>query len=220
MKTAGRIFGIICTLAAVGLAIGVAFERQASARLAQENSALRQQLSQMAAVVAENQRLSNPVAQAKGSVPQPAGRLETAPATEERMKELARLRGEVEALRQQSKEIETLRTDTRQVRAAQERALRTPNAGQAMRTPGPTLVNGSPFEIVSAGYWTDKTNLDVADELRARVRSDGLKAIASNGLKGDPDFGNVKHLTVVYRYGGVTRTNEFREDDFVVLPGQ
>ena len=34
----------------------------------------------------------------------------------------------------------------------------------------------------------------------------------------DPEFGQVKPLTVVYRFGGVTMTNEFREGDFVVLP--
>jgi hypothetical protein len=45
-------------------------------------------------------------------------------------------------------------------------------------------------------------------------------AVASNNIKGDPEFGQVKHLTVVYRVGGVLRTNEFREGDVVVLPPQ
>jgi len=49
---------------------------------------------------------------------------------------------------------------------------------------------------------------------------DTLKAIASNNLKGDPEFGQTKHLTVVYRFGGVTMTNEFREGDVVVLPNE
>jgi len=62
--------------------------------------------------------------------------------------------------------------------------------------------------------------MDVAAELRERIRGDELKAVASNNIKGDPEFGQVKHLTVVYRLAGVTRTNEFREGDLVILPGQ
>jgi hypothetical protein len=81
-----------------------------------------------------------------------------------------------------------------------------------------TSANGSQLEVLRADYWTEKTNLDVAAELREKIRGDKLKAMASNNLKGDPDFGEVKHLTVVYRFGGVTMTNEFREGDFVVLP--
>src|SRR5204862_1013579 len=99
-----------------------------------------------------------------------------------------------------------------------ETALKTKNINQPANGHGATTANGSQFELLRANYWTDKTNLDVAAELRERIRGDSLKAIASNNLKGDPDFGQVKHLTVVYRFGGVTMTNEFREGDFVVLP--
>ena len=74
------------------------------------------------------------------------------------------------------------------------------------------------MELLAADYGTDRTNLDVAAELRARIRGDSLKVVASNNLKGDPDFGQVKHLTVVYRFGGITVTNDFREGDLVVLP--
>ena len=42
--------------------------------------------------------------------------------------------------------------------------------------------------------------------------------IASNRLAGDPDFGHVKDLTVVYRFGGVVQTNQFRGKGNVVLP--
>jgi hypothetical protein len=129
---------------------------------------------------------------------------------------LVRLRGEVETLRQQSKEIETLRANTAEVRATAETAAR--NLDQAANSRGTTTANGSQLEVLRADYWTENTNLDVAAELRERIRGDSLKAIASNNLKGDPDFGQTKHLTVVYRFGGMTMTNEFREGDFVVLP--
>jgi hypothetical protein len=59
--------------------------------------------------------------------------------------------------------------------------------------------------------------MDVVAERRERIRGDGLKAIASNNVKGDPDFGTAKHLTVVYRFGNATFTNEIRDGDFVVL---
>lgn len=62
--------------------------------------------------------------------------------------------------------------------------------------------------------------MDVTDALSERIRGDGLKAVASNNLNGDPEFGQVKHLTVVYQFGGVTRTNEFREGDLVILPSE
>ena len=80
--------------------------------------------------------------------------------------------------------------------------------------------DGSQFEILEAGYLTDRTNLDVASELRERIRNGSLKAIASNNIKGDPDYGQGKRLKVVYRFGGVTMTNEFREGEVVVLPSQ
>lgn len=218
MKTTGTILGIICILAATGLAIGVAVERQTRFKLDQDNKALRQQLNQMDGFIAENQRLSNLVDEANASLSRPNERLKAPSATDERVKELLRLRGEVDVLRQQSKEIETLRADTRQARAAREECLRTRNAGQMAKTDNGIPSNGSQLEIVKAEYWTDRTNMDVAAELRERIRGDSLKAVASNNLKGDPEYGQVKHLTVVYRFGGVTMTNEFRENDFVVLP--
>ena len=64
MRSIGTILSIICVLAAAGLAICVAFERQACCKLDQENKAWRQQLSQMDDFIAENQRLSNLVTQA------------------------------------------------------------------------------------------------------------------------------------------------------------
>src|SRR5439155_26630434 len=55
---------IICILAAAGLAVWLALERRASVKLERENHGLRQRLSQMDKLAAENQRLSNLVAEA------------------------------------------------------------------------------------------------------------------------------------------------------------
>src|SRR6266496_1054977 len=181
---------IIWIVAVAGLAVCLALERQASLKLERENNGLRERLSQSDKLVAENQRLSNLLAETNGLPARPNRSADVSLATVEPAKELVRLRGEVEALRQQSKEIETLRANTREVRATAETALKTKNANLANNR-GATTDTGSQFELLSADYGTGNTNLDVTAELRERIRGDSLKAIASNNLKGDPDFGQV-----------------------------
>ena len=220
MKLIRTILSIVCTLAAAGLAIRVAVEHETRVGLDQQDNALREHLSQMDQVIAENQRLSNLVAQASSSPSQPSERSEAPSPTDERLKELVRLRGEVEALRQQSKEIETLREDTRQVRAAQQNGPVTPSAGQAATMGSGITTNGPELQILSAEYWTDKARMEVTGVLAEKLRGAVTNVVANNDLNGDPDLGHVKHLTVVYQVGGVTRTNEFREGEPVVLPGQ
>ena len=73
-----------------GVTIWLADEHQARLRLGQENVALRQQLGRLAGLVAENERLSNILAQAKSPQSLP----------DERLKELLRLRGEAGVLRE------------------------------------------------------------------------------------------------------------------------
>jgi dipeptidyl aminopeptidase/acylaminoacyl peptidase len=252
------ILSIVCTLASAGLAVRVVVEHEARVTLDQQDGAYREQLSQMDQVIAENQRLSNLVAQAdgppsrpneraeapsgtdkraeaspgtdKGSVASPGTdkRAEAPSRTDKRSQELVRLRGEVEVLRQQSKEIETLREDTRQVRAVQPTGPVTQSAGQAATMSPGAPADGSQFEILKAEYGTENASMDVTGELAAKLRNDALnttatnalKTSASNDLKGDPDLGHTKTLTVVYQVGGVTMTNEFREGQPVILPGQ
>jgi hypothetical protein len=125
MKANSVILSVICAAAAAGVAIWLVAEHQARFRLGEENKARRQQLDQMVRLVAEHERLSNLVAQANHSQSQP----------DDRLKELLRLRGEVGVLRQQGKELETLRNENRQVRAALESRLKpqrvAPAAGPA-----------------------------------------------------------------------------------------
>ena len=196
------------------MALGTAVERRTRVRQTEENRALGEQLSQMENVLAEKQRPSTLVAPVDKAPARPGEMLEMEAAPNEQTNELVRLRSEVEALRQRYKEMETLRADSAQLRAALENKGRNPgrgaNAGNAN--------DGSGLEILSAQYWTANTNMDVGAELQDRVRDNRLKAIASNNIKGDPDFGQVKRLTVVYRVGGVIRTNEFREGDVIILP--
>jgi cell shape-determining protein MreC len=126
MKTTSAILSIICSLAAAGLAIGLVVEHQAGSKLAQGNKAMRQQLSQMDELTAENRRLSSLVTNANGLPSRPNEVVKTPAAGDEPAKELLRLRAEVNGLRQQSQEIETLREDTRRARAALESSRNTP----------------------------------------------------------------------------------------------
>jgi len=180
---------------------------------------MRRDLDQMGQILAENQRLTSLVAQTKTSPSQEKAATDSPPASDDVATEITRLRAEAETLRRQSAELEKLRADTRQARNSLQSAIAAERARRSASGSGPNANhNPSALEIVSANYWTDKTNLDVADELRDRIRGDILKAVASNNLKGDPHFGEVKHLTVIYRAGGVLMTNEFREGDVIVIP--
>src|SRR5438309_8551332 len=96
--------------AVVGLAIWVAVEHQTRLRLREERKALELQLNQMAELTARNKQLSNLVAKANPPQSLP----------DEQLRELLRLRGQVGILRQQARELETVREENHQARAALE----------------------------------------------------------------------------------------------------
>jgi len=214
METARPIVKLICALIAAGLALGAAVERRARVGQTQENRTLREQLSLMQNVLAEKQRHSTLVAPLDRVPARQGEMLESEEGPNEQANELVRLRNEVDTLQRQYRELETLRADSAQVRAALDDKRR--NTGRGANAG--SAIDGADFEILSAQYWTANTNLDVAAELQDRVRGNRLRAMASNNIKGDPDFGQVKNLTVVYRVGGAIRTNQFREGDVVILP--
>jgi hypothetical protein len=215
MKAKSVILSILSMTAAIGVMIWLAVGHRARLRLGEENTALRQRLDQMAGLVAENDRLSNLLAQASSPQSLPNEPAQAQPLPSERLKELLRLRGEVGVLRQQSKELAVLREDTR---AARESSLKTQNARHAATTDKGIASQASQLEIVKAQYWTDSARMDVTGDLRDRIRGDSLKAIADNDIKGDPEFGQTKRLTVEYKFAGVPMTNEFREGDTMILP--
>jgi hypothetical protein len=211
MNTRTLIAGIYgLTLAAI--AVWLLLEHMACAQIHQENTALLQRLSEAIEKLAENQSLQDRTSPANdnltASTPLAASLTSADP-------ELLRLRSEIAGLFQQHQQMEQLREDTRQTFAALE--SRRKEDRMARRA-----ANGivSQLEVIKAEYWTDHTRMDVTEELQDRIRGDKLKAMASNNIKGDPEFGQVKHLTIQYRFGGVTRTNEFREGDVVVLPAE
>jgi hypothetical protein len=206
----------LCVAAAVVLTVCLIAEHRAGSRLLQENEAIRQHLARTNEVTAQSQP-SSALTRSAGTTRAESDDQETSSAVESRSEELGRLRRELEKLRGQSNQLETLRSDTANLRAQREAGRSRPGSGI-----GGSNSNGGAagLEIVQASYGTDHTNIDVADELRDRIRNGTLKAIASNNLKGDPEFGEVKHLTLVYRLNGSIFTNDFHEGDFVVLPNE
>jgi type II secretory pathway pseudopilin PulG len=94
MNAKSIIIGVLCAAALAAVAIWLAVGYQGRLRLKEENQGLRQQLDQMAELVADNERLSNLVVQASQSQPQSG----------EQIRELLRLRGEVNLLRQEGRD--------------------------------------------------------------------------------------------------------------------
>lgn len=210
---------LLCGFTAVGLAVWMLGERRAWSGVDHANRSLRQQLSQMDGLLADNNRLLAQVTVGSGPSSPTNQASDTASAIDEPAKELLRLRGEVEVLREESKTIETLREDTRHARAAaQETAAQNTSGNPAQRQNSASNSSGSKLQILRAVYGTDNAQVDVTDELQDRIHGDQLKAIASNNIKGDPEFGKTKQLTLEYSYGGVTFTNQFTEGALVLLP--
>ena len=89
-----------------GAAILLAVQHQAQLQLRDENKSLRQQLEQMVQLEADNERLSNLVAQATNQLPK------------EQFMELLKLRGEVGLLRQQTNGLKKLQEQNRQLQVA------------------------------------------------------------------------------------------------------
>ena len=112
MKVKSVILGGLCAAAVVGVAIWLGVGYQARVGLEEENQALRQQVEQMGELAAENERLSNIVAQASQSQPR----------SEDQKRAALRPRGEVAALRQQGEVPAALPTENRQAPASAESA--------------------------------------------------------------------------------------------------
>jgi len=108
MNAKKLILWVIGAMVVAGAATLFLMQRQAEGELRAQNQALRQQLDQWSQLSADNERLSNLVAQAKS---RPG-------LSQDQLSELLKLRGEVGRLRQQAKEVEVLREANRQAAAA------------------------------------------------------------------------------------------------------
>lgn len=210
MKTR-TLMALVYTLTFASVALWLLLERRACAQIHLEKKALFERLNEATERLAQNQQLLDRAVPATDDLSSPGGPLAASPTSSD--VDSLRLRGEVAGLLQRHQEAESLREDTRQTRSALEERRK---ADRAVRRAANGA--GSQLEIIKAEYWTDHTKMDVTDELQDRIRGDALKARASNNLKGDPEFGQTKHLTIEYRFGGIIRTNEFREGEVIVIP--
>lgn len=96
---------MIGTVAVLGLAVWAIVEHQRRVSLAQEHEALQQRVQEMEQLIPSNELAETKSARSL---------------TDEESRELLRLRGQVGVLRQQSRELENVREENRQARAALE----------------------------------------------------------------------------------------------------
>lgn len=191
----------------VGMAVWLGLEHRARREQGREIAMLQQQLDQMAERVAENGGISNLVTQTRQLQMQ----------SDDQVRRLVQLRDEVRVLRQQTNEIESLRGEIFQVRTAIG-GVNAQNPAQTATSDRDPGSNSSRLQILEAYYWTQNQVIDVTQQLRKRILNDKLEVIAGNDLRGDPEYGQVKTLTLVYRYDGITATNEVREGGLVLIP--
>jgi RNA polymerase sigma factor (sigma-70 family) len=95
------------TVGAACVATPVLIQHQAQVKLRDENASLRQQVEQLSALVAENERLSNLAAQISPAL------------SKDQLNDLVRLRNEVGTLRRQTNELLKLREENRRLQTAQ-----------------------------------------------------------------------------------------------------
>lgn len=105
---ANWITGLFGAAVVAALALWLAIEHKGQMRLVKEHGELQQQMSQLLALSARNQELSNFLAQ-----PVPTRSL-----SENETRELLRLRGQIGVLRRQAGELESVRSENRQAHAS------------------------------------------------------------------------------------------------------
>jgi len=198
----------IYIVVSVGVAIWLVLEHRARREQDRQIAALEQQLGQMTEQVADaGGQMSNLVTQARQFQVQRI----------DQTREVAQLREEVRVLHRQADDVQTLRSEVNQVRATVEggNGQYSSRTATANSRTGPT---SSRLQILEAYYWSPNKIIDVTRQLSDRVADDRLEIIAGNDLRGDPEFGQVKTLTVLYKYDGVTLTNEVREGGLLLIP--
>lgn len=204
MKMRSVILGVLCAAAVVGVASWVAVGYQARLGLEEENLGLRQQLDQMGELAVENERLSNLVAHASQSQSLP----------DDQLRELLRLRGEVAALRQQCKALESRLLENRQAAAAPEPSDLATNAWP--KESWAFVGYGSPSDAVKSCLWAASKG-DVKTFLRG-LTGDAQK-LAETVLAGKSE--SEISAAVIAHFGGVRSfrviSSEVQSEDTVVL---
>jgi hypothetical protein len=218
MKAKNAILNITCAAAGVGVAIWLVVAHQDRFRLREENKSLRQQLAQMASLGAENERLANLV----------SGVTHSRSGSDDQLRELLRLRGEVGVLRGQSKELETLRNQSRQTSTSLESSLKAQSAAPAEavanadywpRDSWAFAGYATPDAALQSSFWAAnkgdvKTFLGgIEGEILQQVQSDaGGKSQDEMSAKTIAEVASLKSVRILNR--------EARAEDAVVLTAE
>jgi hypothetical protein len=125
-KTALFAIVVIVAIAAAGLVM----QNQSQVKLRQENADLRQQVDQLAALQADNERLSNQIVQISASKP-----------SQDQMRELVKLRGEVSMLRTQKNQLQSQNNELQNLREENRQLRERPAAQAAAPTPAPPPID-------------------------------------------------------------------------------
>jgi hypothetical protein len=202
--------------AIASLAVWVVVEHQTQAGLRREHQALEQQLDEMARLIAVNEQLSNLLAQAKSQQS----------LTEGESRELLRLRGEVGVLRRQSSELETVREENHQARAALERSLKGQNAARAVATADYWPQDSWAFKGYASADAALQTSLWASNngDVKALLASatGEMRKVIEEDLKGKSETeASIKAMDEVMNMKSVRVLNrEAQGDDTVVLTAE
>jgi hypothetical protein len=203
---------ILAIAAVVGLATWLAVEHQGRLRLAEERKALESQAEQMARLIAENEQLANQVARATAA-PAPAG---------DQSRELLHLRGEVGVLREQTRDLEAVRAENRQARAALESSRAAKAAATADYWPREAWAFAgftSPDGALQSSLWA--ANNGDLKTLAASATGEALKMMEAD-LAGKPETeASIRAIDEVIGLKSVRILNrEVQADDAVVLTAE
>lgn len=191
-----------CVAAAIGLGSWLAVEHQARLRAGEEHKALEQQLEQTAGLTATNEELSNQVARASGTQSFP----------DDPSAELLRLRDEAGRLRQQSKELEAVRKENREARAAGGAAT----ADYWPRNSWTFAGFGSPEAALKTSLWA-ANNGDLKTLLASTTGDLGKMMQAELGGKSDTEA-SIRAMDNVMNFKSVRLVNsELQANDTAVL---
>ena len=157
-------FGIISAVVAVGVGTPLVMQHQAQVKLRGENLALRQQLDELTALKAENERLASLLAQSQGSQS----------LAEERLSELLKLRNAVATLRAGTNALGRLQAENRRLQASLAQARQ--KAAAPSETPSATDFPRDKWEF--AGYGTP----EAAAQTMAWAAMNGDVGIITNSV--------------------------------------
>jgi hypothetical protein len=150
--------GVLGAIVVGGVVIPLAIQHRSLVKQREENQALRQQVEQMANLEAENDRLSNLVVRAQSAT------------SDDQLRELLRLRGEVGMLRSQTNELERLRNENRRLQASPAKTGPNPEAqavdsDSAQRERAIAKMNDAKLLVLGQLMYADDNTQQVARSL-------------------------------------------------------